>query len=104
MDTRLVSQADKCSTPDSSVPGLHAAPAHDDALSMTSILSASSNATTLDTWTPYRQYDRERETAFTTNTKLDKKEQSEQNSEEMSSLPSYNEVMGLLCVTSVGLL
>jgi len=73
--------------------GLHVAPAHDDALSMTSILSASSNATTLDTWTPYRQYDRESETAFPTNTKLDKKEHSEQNSDEMSSLPSYNEVM-----------
>ena len=104
--TRLVSHPDKCSNPDSSVPGLHGAPAHDDALSMTSILSASSQATTLDTWTPYRQEDkeiwtshnkvedRENENAFTTNTRQDDKEYSEQNSELMSSLPSYNEVRG----------
>jgi len=86
--------------------GVHAAPAHDDALSMTSILSTASQVTTLDTWTPYRQEDkeiwtshnkqedRENENAFTTNTRQDDKEYIEQNSELMSSLPSYNEVRG----------
>ena len=38
---------------DNVVLGLHVAPSHEDTVSMTSILSSASQATTLDTWTPY---------------------------------------------------
>ena len=100
--TRMVTHPERYSdsNPDSSVPGLHAAPAHDDALSMTSILSAASQATTMDTWTPYRQEDKE---VWTVHNKVEdtnngpsnikhEKQGSGQNTEPISSLPSYNEV------------
>ena len=88
--TRMVAHPERYSdsNPDSSVPGLHDAAAHDDALSLTSILSAASQATTMDTWTPYRQEDskvwtghnkdedRENKNAFTTNARKNDKEYS----------------------------
>ena len=62
--------------------GLHVTPAHDDTISMTSITSgasrhlssAASQVTTQETWTPY-------------------KEKNKENMGSMSSLPSYNEAI-----------
>jgi len=104
--------------------GLHVPPSHEDTVSMTSILSSASQATTLDTWTPYHKQDTgtpySRQTSGTlprqnnrtdrqrwsgeneeedrkvwaTNNKEEKKEAREEKNASLSSLPSYNEVMG----------
>jgi len=82
---------------------------------MTSILSSASQATTLDTWTPYSKQhtgsfqqqnnrtDRHRMSGeiveedrkvWATNNKVGKREDREEKHGSLSSLPSYNEVMG----------
>ena len=65
---------------------------------MTSIVSASSQATTRDTWTPYRanhnkQEHLEKKEEWNDNNKVDENIVKDENNEPMSSLPSYNEVL-----------
>ena len=72
--------------------------AQDDGLSMTSIVSASSQATTRDTWTPYRashnkQEHVEKKEQWIENNKANENVVKDENNEPLSSLPSYNEVV-----------
>ena len=68
---------------------------------MTSILSASSQATTRDNWTPYRdtwtginkQEHREKKEEVDNCDNENEKIDSEQDNGQLSSLPSYNEVV-----------
>jgi len=65
---------------------------------MTSIVSASSQATTRDTWTPYRashnkQEHVEKKELWNENNKTIENLVKDESNEPMSSLPSYNEVV-----------